>query len=140
MAHVTHAVRGRLRLRYPIAWFQSRRPTLEQRLRGTPGVRSARGSDLTGSLVVDYDPFTLAEHALLETLDTMTGALGAPSLSDKGTPATKIDVQRNALVTLLGTTGVLGLTGLPLPAPVLAGLVVAGGLPTFGRAARSVVR
>ena len=140
MSEVAHAVRGRLRMRYPAAWLQSRRPRLEQRLRGMPGVRSARGSDLTGSLLIDYDPFTLAESALLETLDAMTDELGAAPRGQTARPAARVDLRRAPLLTLLGTSGVLGLTTFALPSPLLAGLVVASGLPTFGRAARSVVR
>lgn len=140
MPPVAHSVRGRLRMRYPVAWLRTQRGSLEQRLRGVPGVRRARGSEVTGSLLIDYDPFTLAEQALLETLDTIARDLGATPGHETSAPAPKIDVRRHSLLTLLGTTGVLGLTALSLPAPLRAGLVVAGGLPTFGRAARAIVR
>jgi len=141
MSPVAHSVRGRLRLRYPAGWLRSRRPALEQRLRAVSGVRRARASDVTGSLLVEYDPFTLAEDALLQTLDAMTRELGAaPSGAEAARPAAKLDVRRDALLVLLGTTSVLGLTRLSLPAPVLAGLVVASGLPTLGRAARTIAR
>ena len=138
MARVAHSVPGRLRMRYSAAWLRSRRLALEQRLRGVPGVHGTRCSEVTGSLLVDYDPFTLAESALLEGLDLITRELGA-SPRDTATPPAKVDIRRAPLLTLLGTTGVLGLTGLPLPAPLLTGLVVASGLPTFTRAARTVV-
>jgi heavy metal translocating P-type ATPase len=136
MHRVAHAVHGRLRVRYPAHWLQQRRATLEQRLRGVPGVRGARGSDLTGSLLIDYDPFALAEKALLDTLGAMTEELGGAS--PKHAAAAKVDIRRAPLLLLLGTTSVLGLTCLPLPAPVLAGLVVASGLPTLSRAGRTV--
>lgn len=138
MHRVAHAVRGRLRVRYPANWLQQRRATLEQRLRVVPGVQGARGSDLTGSLLIDYDPFALAEKALLDTLGAMTEELGGARPSHTAAPAAKVDIRRAPLLTLLGTTSVLGLTCLPLPAPLLAGLVMASGLPTLGRAGRAV--
>jgi Cu2+-exporting ATPase len=137
MHTVAHSVRGRLRVRYPSPWFQQRRATLEQRLRAVPGVRATRGSDLTGSLLIDYDPFALAEQGLLEALDALTEEItGTPRRP--AAPSGKVDIRRAPLLTLLGTTSVLGLACLPVPAPVLAGLVVASGLPTFSQAARSV--
>jgi len=140
MHRVAHSVRGRLRVRYPAQWFQHRRTTLEQRLRAVPGVRTARGSELTGSLLIDYDPFALAEKALVETLDALARELTAPPRHEATTAPAKIDIRRAPLLTLLGTTTVLGLACLPLPSPVLAGLVVASGLPTFNQAARTVAR
>jgi Cu2+-exporting ATPase len=136
MAPVAHSVRGRLRLRYPTTWLRSQRAVLEQRIQGLRGVRSARGSDVTGSLLIDYDPFTLAESALLRALDAMTRELGG--VPRRGTTG-KVAVRRAPLLTLLGTTGVLGLTALPLPSPLLAGLVVTSALPTFARATRTLM-
>src|SRR5262249_53590717 len=134
MHRVAHSVRGRLRVRYPPPWFRERRTMLEQRLRAMPGVRAAHGSDLTGSLLIDYDPFSLAEKALFEALDVLTEELtGAPRHSPAA--SAKVDIRRAPLLTLLGTTSVLGLACLPVPPPILAGLVIAGGLPTFSRAA-----
>src|SRR5262245_45906232 len=127
-------------MRYPTRWLRSLRPELEQRVAGLPGVRSARANDLTGSLLVTYDPFALAEARLLETLDDIAGELGARPAGASPAPAVKLDVGRHSLLMLLGTTGVLGLTGLSLPQPVLAGLIVASSLPTLGRAARTMVR
>src|SRR5262249_13821699 len=129
MTQVAHSVRGRLRIRYPAAWLQSRRPRLEQRLRSVPGVRSARGSDLTGSLLIDYDPFSLAEHALLATLDAMTSELGGAPPREKTAAPDKVDIRRAPLLTLLGTSGVLGLTGVSMPAPLMAGRVGGGRRP-----------
>src|SRR5262245_57418530 len=134
MSQIAHSVRGRLRMRYPASWLRSARGDLEQRVRGVPGVRRARASELTGSLLIDYDPFALAEGALLDTLDAITRDLGGTPGRQAGAPAAKLDVRRNALLTLVGTTGALGLAALPLPAPLRAGLVVAGGLPTLARA------
>jgi Cu2+-exporting ATPase len=139
MHSVAHSVLGRLRVRYPAQWFQQRRTTLERRLGAVPGVRTARGSDVTGSLLIDYDPSALAEKALLEELDALTGELTGPA-PRSAAPPTKVDIRRAPLLTLLGTTSVLGLACLPVPSPVLAGLVVVSGLPTFDAAARTVAR
>jgi heavy metal translocating P-type ATPase len=136
MARVTHSVRGRLRVRDPTAWLQQCRAVLEQRLRTVPGVRTARGSDVTGSIIIDYDPFALAEKSLLQALDVMATELGARPAADKTAPAVKMDLGRAPLLTLLGTTTALGLSCLPLPSPLLAGLLLASGLPSFGRAGR----
>jgi Cu2+-exporting ATPase len=125
-------------MRYPAAWLRSRRPALERRLQSVPGVQRARCNEVTGSLLVDYDPFALAETALLEGLDEITRELGGEGARGTTTPPAKVDIRRAPLLTLLGTTGVLGLTGLSLPAPLLSSLVVASSLPTFTRAARTV--
>src|SRR5262245_57876820 len=125
-------------MRYPAGWLRSQRSTLEQRLGGVRGVRNARANDLTGSLLITYDPFELAERSLLETLDEIVRDLGAAPRHASSEPAARLDIGRNSLLTLLGTTAVLGLTVFSLPRPLLAGLVVAGGLPTFGRATRTL--
>ena len=141
MAEVAHAVRGRLRVRYPVAWLRSTRPALEGRIRELSGVRRTRASELTGSLLVEYDPFALAEAALLESLDALSRELGAgPTRAKTGAPPARLDIRRDALLMVLGTTTVLALTRLSLPAPLMVGLVVASGLPTLGRAARTLAR
>src|SRR5262245_58576928 len=72
---VAHASPGRLRVRYAPAWLTDRRPVLESRLRALSGVRNVAGSPVTGSLLIDYDPFSLAETMLLGELETMTATL-----------------------------------------------------------------
>src|SRR5687768_17079697 len=84
--HVAHATRGRLRVRYPVSWLRRRRGVVEARLRGVRGVRSVLASSVTGSIVVDYDPFALAEVRLLghlqqlhASLDRAPARVGAPA-------------------------------------------------------------
>src|SRR5262250_480740 len=73
--HVAHATRGRLRVRYSTAWLAPRRAGVEARLRALPGVRAIESRAVTGSIVVHYDPFALAEERLIEHLDRLHGRL-----------------------------------------------------------------
>src|SRR6185295_16891920 len=65
---IAHASRGRLRVRYPVSWLRHRRGDVETRLRALPGVRGVSPSTTTGSVRIDYDPFRLAERALIDAL------------------------------------------------------------------------
>src|SRR5262245_467128 len=79
---IAHSVRGRLRVRYPARWLTPRYSAIESELKTLPGVRGVQGRSLTGSLRIDYDPYTLAAEAIVDKLDRMTEALvGAPPTS-----------------------------------------------------------
>src|SRR5687767_12932122 len=69
--HVAHSVRGRLRVRYPAGWLKPHRDTVVSALRDVPGVRRVEGSRVTGSVRIEYDPFRLAESALVDALRTL---------------------------------------------------------------------
>ena len=75
---IAHSVRGRLRVRYPVPWLRRRGGALESGLRALPGVRAVTGSALTGSVRIDYDPFRLAEHGIIQALEQMNERLGGP--------------------------------------------------------------
>ena len=64
---IVHAIRGRLRVRYPVPWLRARQSVLESHLRGVAGVRSVTGRGLTGSIQIEYDPFRLTEQTLVQT-------------------------------------------------------------------------
>ncbi len=131
---VAHSVRGRLRVRYPVDWLRERGPAVESAIRAVPGVRAVRGSAVTGSVRVDYDPFRLAERALLDAIERMEGHLA----SRGGPPAVKgpakVAEGRASLWRLLGASTVLSAACLPLPPALVAGLVVAAEIPSIARA------
>jgi hypothetical protein len=52
---------------------------MESDLRAVPGVRTVSGSALTGSLRIEYDPFRLAEHGIVQALEQIHTRLGVPA-------------------------------------------------------------
>jgi Cu2+-exporting ATPase len=139
---VAHSVRGRLRIRYPVRWLESRRDALEARLRGIPGVRTVVGSPTTGSLRIEYDPVRIAEKMLIDELEAMTGGLPSVPGNPVGTgkSAAKQDAQRAPLLRLIGSSAVLAAACFPVPGSVLAGLVLASDIPVLLRAAGALGR
>ncbi len=153
MSHqIAHSVRGRLRVRYPVPWLRTRHRVVEARLRTLPGVRAVSGSTLTGSVRIEYDPFRLAEHALVDALKNMDEHLqgvaekvddrldGAPALARQAEPKPTIVRKRAPLLSVIGATSVLAATCLPTPPAVVAGLVLASELPSFLRGATALRR
>jgi Cu2+-exporting ATPase len=140
---IAHAVRGRLRIRYPSRWLQGRRSVVEAGLRSLPGVRRVDGSPVTGSVRIDYDPFRLAETALVSELHALTRRLDPaatpPAARSPGTLAT-LAAPRAPLLSVLGTGAVLGLSWLPVSSPLLAGLVLSTALPSILRAASTAAK
>lgn len=134
--HVAHATRGRLRVRYPVSWLRRRRSTVEARLRGLTGVRAILTSTVTGSIVIDYDPFALAEQRLIAELGELSDRLDrGPSRARRSSPpSAEVTGPGAPLLRLIGSGTVLATAWLPLPGPVLAGLVVASDLPALLRA------
>ncbi len=137
---VAHAVRGRLRVRYPPPWLQGYRDALESRLRALPGVRTVVGSPVTGSVRIEYDPFALAEQTLIDKLHAMTESLTAGPVRRAATeePPARLDTRRAPLFHLIGSSAVLAAACFPLPELVLAGLVLASDFPGLVRAANAV--
>jgi heavy metal translocating P-type ATPase len=139
---IAHSIRGSLRVRYPVPWLRSRRGALESHLRALPGVRVVTGNPTTGSIRVDYDPFQLAEHSLVEALHQMEERLGGAPVPHRrpiGRRA-KIVGKRAPLLNLLGATSVLAVTCLPAPPALVAGLVLASEMPALLRAAAALGR
>jgi heavy metal translocating P-type ATPase len=134
--HIAHAVRGRLRVRYPPRWLHERGPAVEKDLRALPGIQRVEGSPLTGSLRIDYDPFLVAETALLTKLHTLTRALDPSAVPMTDRRPERLATRGTPLLGVVGTGAVLGLTFLPVSSPLLGGLVLATGLPALVRAAR----
>ena len=98
------------------------------------GVRAVRSSPVTGSLRIEYDPFTLAEGALQEVLVRMDEHLaGAPRLR-RAAAVSRITAKRAPLLDVIWTSSVLAATLLPVPTPVVAGAVLASELPSILRA------
>jgi Cu2+-exporting ATPase len=135
--HIAHAVRGRLRVRYPPRWLHERGPAVEKELRALPGIQRVQGSPVTGSVRIDYDPFRVAEAALVDKLHALTLALD-PSAAPMGHPPQPLATRRTPLLSVVGTGAVLGLSLLPISSPVLGGLVLATGLPALLRAGRAL--
>jgi Cu2+-exporting ATPase len=136
--HIAHAVRGRLRVRYPPRWLHERRQEVETGLRALPGIQRVEGSPLTGSVRIDYDPFRLAETALVSKLHALTRALDPSASPTSDHRPEALATRRAPLLSVVGTGAVLGLSFLPVPPPLLGGLVLTAGLPAFARAARTL--
>jgi Cu2+-exporting ATPase len=141
-ATIAHSVRGRLRVRYPPAWLRDRRGLVEARLRTLPGVRAVQGNTVTGSVRIDYDPFTLAQDAIVASLHELGGHLSAPPVDPPTGSHTQAGLTSSARATvnLLATGSVLAAVCLPSPPAWAAGLVLASGLPTLVRAGDAVLR
>jgi heavy metal translocating P-type ATPase len=136
---IAHSVRGRLRLRYPVTWLKTRRDAIESRLRTVSGVRAVAGSSLTGSVRVDYDPFHLAEGALIDELHTITASLARTPVHRRHA-GPKVRLQRAPLLSLIGASGVLAAACFPPSGAVGAGLVLASSVPSLLRAGSAVRR
>jgi heavy metal translocating P-type ATPase len=140
---VAHSVRGRLRVRYPTAWLKPRQDAVVSTLRSVPGVRTVDGSGLTGSVRIEYDPFRVAESALVDVLrqlDTRLDAGGreAPAPVD---PPGGLDTSSMPLVRLAGATTVLVLTATEIVSwPLLTALVLMADAPSVIRAAAALAR
>jgi len=135
---IAHASRGRLRLRYPVTWLRRRRGDVESRLRALPGVRTVTPSTVTGSVRIDYDPFRLAEGALVDALQEMHGRLDQARLRPAQAP--RLPSTPTPLLKLLAASGVLATACLPVPTALAAGLVLASEMPTVLRGAAAVKR
>jgi len=139
---IAHSVRGRLRVRYPAHWLEPRCSAIESELKALPGVRAVQGRPLTGSLRIDYDPYSLAAQAIVDKLDRMTAELAAPSTS---TPAHPHRRPRQTLpsapvLKVIGATSMLVTACcLPVPPALTAGLLLASGVPAFLRAGATLV-
>src|SRR5262249_4439883 len=140
--HVAHSVRGRLRVRYPVQSLKNRRETLESSLRAIPGVRTVASSTVTGSVRIEYDPFALAERSLMEALHQLEAATTSDRVDREVVRASgpRLDTRRAPLLSLIGSSAVLATTCFPVPAPVLAGLVLASDIPALVRAAAALGR
>ena len=134
---IAHSVRGRLRVRYPAHWLQPRYSAIESELKTLPGVRAVQGRPLTGSLRIDYDPYSLAADAIIHRLDRMMAELTAPS---KSTLAHAPRRQRQTLpsapvLKVIGATSMLVTACcLPVSQAITAGLLLASAAPAFLRA------
>jgi Cu2+-exporting ATPase len=105
---------------------------MESAIRSLPGVRGVRGSAATGSVRIEYDPFRLAEDGLLGALARMEEHLaGLPAAAPV---PVRISPRTASFWRLLGASSVLTAACLPLPAGVVAGLVLAAELPAVARA------
>ncbi|MGH7348908.1 MAG: heavy metal translocating P-type ATPase [Candidatus Rokuibacteriota bacterium] len=104
-------------------------------MQSVPGVRAVSGSPVTGSVRIDYDPFRLAERALLDAIERMEEHLArrAGPLAAKAAP-TKVSHGRAPLWSLLGASTVLSAACLPLPPALVAGLVLVAEIPSVARA------
>jgi Cu2+-exporting ATPase len=138
---IAHAVRGRLRVRYPVPWLRARGRVLETRLRALPGVRTVTGNPLTGSVRIEYDPFRLAEHGIVEALRQVDDHLVGPAPSPRG-PASRPRVAqtRAPLLNVVAASSVLAATCLPAPPALVAGLVLASEIPSLLRATTALRR
>jgi Cu2+-exporting ATPase len=136
--HIAHAVRGRLRVRYPPQWLHERRHDVEGGLRALPGIQRVEGSPLTGSVRIDYDPFRVAETVLVGKLHALTRALDPSAVPTADQHPEALAMRQAPLLSVVGTGAVLGLSFLPIAAPLLGGLVLTAGLPALVRATRTL--
>jgi heavy metal translocating P-type ATPase len=129
-------------VRYSAAWLRGRRGLVEARLRALPGVRAVEGNTVTGSVRIDYDPFTLAEDAIVASLHELSGHLDAPRLdpAPAGRARARLASAPGATANLIGTASVLAAVCLPSPPMWATGLVLASGLPILLRASEAVLR
>jgi heavy metal translocating P-type ATPase len=140
-ATIAHSTRGRLRVRYPVAWLRGRHGLVEAQLRRLPGVRSVEGSPVTGSVRILYDPFALAEEAIVASLQEMSRHLDAPPIEEAASEHARPRLAAaGTTANLLGTASVLATVCLPAPPLWATGLVLASGLPTLLRAGDAIVR
>jgi cation transport ATPase len=65
--HVLHSISGRLRMHLP-AWEGCGKRSIETELRQLKGVQSIQANDLTGNILVQYDPALTSEQAILATV------------------------------------------------------------------------
>jgi heavy metal translocating P-type ATPase len=138
---VAHSIRGRLRVRYPAAWLRAQGRTVEAAIGSLPGVRAVNGSAVTGSVRIDYDPLRLAEGAILEALGRMEERLPAAGAAPPGRRVGgKVSPGRAPLWRLAGASSVLCAACLPLPTPMIAGLVLASEVPSVVRAGAALGR
>jgi heavy metal translocating P-type ATPase len=138
---IVHAIRGHLRLRYPVPWLRPRRSALESSLRNLVGVRTVTGRGDAGSIRIEYDPFRLTEQTLVEALRQMDERLDvtAPD-SRRRAPGPRVREKRAPLLNMIGASGVLAATCLPIAPPLVAGLVLASELPSLWRGATALGR
>jgi heavy metal translocating P-type ATPase len=101
-------------------------------------VRTVTPSTITGSVRIDYDPFRLAEGALVDALQEMHGRLDQARL--RRAPAPRLRSTPAPLLKLVAASGVLATACLPVPTALAAGLVLASELPTVLRGAAAVRR
>jgi manganese/zinc-transporting P-type ATPase C len=140
---VAHSVRGRLRVRYPSAWLKPREQAVVTTLRSVPGVRAVNGNRLTGSVRIDYDPFRVAEGALVDVLRQLDAHLDthAPSVPSRDERRPALDASSAPLIRLAGATSVLALTATELVSwPILTGLILAANAPSVLRAGAALAR
>src|SRR5882762_2866653 len=139
--HIAHSVRGRLRLRVPSPWLRTRQGAVESRLRALTGVRAVAGNTLTGSLRIDYDPFSLAEQSLVDELKHLDAHLtGPPPARRRGAQPSAVVGTKTPLLNVIGATSALAAACLPTPPALAAGLVLAVGLPSLLRAGTALGR
>ena len=140
---VAHSVRGRLRVRYPVGWLKPRQDAVVGTLRSVPGVRTVDGSGVTGSVRIEYDPFRLAESALVDVLRELDARLDTDTHAAPATvePRAALDASSTPLVRLAGATGVLMLAATEVVSwPLLTALVLAADAPALLRAGLAVAR
>jgi Cu2+-exporting ATPase len=112
-------------------------------LRSVPGVRTVDGSGLTGSVRIEYDPFRLAESALVDVLRELdrrldTGGRDTPTAIE---PPARLDASSTPLVRLAGATTVLALAATEVVSwPLLTALILAADGPALLRAGAAIVR
>ena len=135
---VAHSVRGRLRVRYPAQWLKGRQDVVVTTLRSVPGVRTVDGSGVTGSVRIEYDPFRLAESALVDVLRELDARLDVGARHALPEPTelrSRLDASSVPLLRLAGATSVLALTVTQAVSwPVLTALVLAADAPALLRA------
>jgi heavy metal translocating P-type ATPase len=140
---VAHSVRGRLRVRYPAGWLKPRQDAVMSTLRSVPGVRTVDGSGLTGSVRIEYDPFRLAESALVDVLRELDRRLdvGGRETPTAIEPAARLDASSTPLIRLAGATTVLALAATEVVSwPLLTALILAADGPALLRAGAAVAR
>jgi Cu2+-exporting ATPase len=115
---------------------------VESAIGALPGVRAVSGSAVTGSVRIEYDPFRLAEDALLDALRRMERHLrpGPAGVAAGEGRAAKVSPRRASLWRVVGASAVLSAACLPLSPALVAGLVLASEVPAVTRAGAALAR
>src|SRR5262245_35806259 len=138
---VAHSIRGHLRIRYPAAWLRRQGGVLESAIRGLFGVRTVSQSAVTGSVRVYYDPLQLSADDLLDAIERMAEPLSPHPEPTRTRPASvEVSPANTPLLRLIGASSVLSAACLPLPTPIVTGLVLATDLPSLMRAGAALTR
>jgi heavy metal translocating P-type ATPase len=138
---VAHSTPGRLRLRATDRHAPACLASSKAQLDGIPGLRAIELRPRTGSLVIEYNPTSCTEGALLAALSSPRSLEERPGkLAPRRAPGPDgtTGLRDRSLLNLATAGAAFASSLLPVPAGVTAALVLLSGLPILGRASRTL--